>query len=429
MKSLILYVVICLSTVPVFSLDPPARIHSVQVGAFKYDNQATAEGVKQNLIGESWSPVFIVPNSINTLLQVRVGAFESKIEAMWAKLELRKRGYHDAYEVSEINTKKEFLTVNKNPIPLIFEKTDIYKDSIPSETIKSIKEIWNNQNRLEMLQNYIAQNQELQNSGINLARIYLWRAQLLRDRSIVDEVYSNLREIADGTIPVSREECAEARFWIAQIYHYYKNKRVKAYHAYSEAMNLCQKGSELEANCLLERAAVMLELARDNIATFYEVRRDCEKVIENVPTMYEQQCAVSELMHAESWYFEHIKKNEDVLDKMYQEMNDFVKKYSHRRRESVSAYSYLGYAAAAQKDFENMEKYFRKATEYKLNEDEMFAWKGKVTNPYCNIAEIMIQAFKIDGRTSEIERWKIYLNQLKNKEEAISPFLESEKIF
>jgi tetratricopeptide (TPR) repeat protein len=152
-------------------------------------------------------------------------------------------------------------------------------------------------------------------------------------------VIDKFLQVARGAVSAPPSDQLEARWLVADSWHYYYFKPLKARKAYQEIITLHGTDAKVRARAMTEIVASMLELARSQQATFDEVRRACQELHSTVPLAYDRAHAVADLINAETYFYDG--KFEDAITRF----EALIAVYPQRPRETAMAHLYLAEAA------------------------------------------------------------------------------------
>lgn len=364
-------------------------MHSIQVKAFPAEDASGVATLKERLSSEGWRAVITRQTSGSQLTGVCVGKYETQADARWARQALRQNGYEGAFCVSFDNSAKE------TPVPLACAKSAVFRSAGALQEAQTTS----------ALQKYIA--------GIGADD----RSQLMKLLSEQPEsntanasqslsLMSGLKPFAEAQSPATRLEACQARLAIANACHYGEEKQwLKAYVAYGEALDLATSGSREEAECLLQRAALVSELVGTGIGSWEEARRSCRQALERVSPANERVHVVATLMHAEALFDE--KKYEKALG----EFLALQRKWPGRWREFLAAQAYAGVCCMKLKRYAEAEAYFHGVIIADAGAEHSFQWRGKVRDLTVDAAEWLSMACLGQGKTEESKLWRRYAKQ------------------
>lgn len=281
--------------------------YTIQVAANLASESKKTDEILAKLKDEKWAPIHKFTEGDR--LKVCVGSFETNVEAQWWKSELRKKDFPDAFVKTVVLDKKEPMS---GPSNRMF-KTARSESPTATKVESQVR------------------------AKLPAGKQKLFRQVGGATPAEVEELIAAWRPVADGELPASRAEIAKARKAIAHAMHYGPNRRLlDAYKAYDEAMEMTAEASPERDQCIVERAAIIMELARSGKGTLAEFRSTAEKAALQVTTGNENAQAVLALMHAESWF--HEKHYEQALS----EFLNIPKRWPTQRRESLAAQVFAG---------------------------------------------------------------------------------------
>ena len=372
----------------VCALEAPSQLFTIQLGAFA--SKSEADGVVAKLASEGWAPckVVQVDPSVATRFKVYFGQFETYADADWWKRALRRRGYAEAFNVALPNPKKEGalepagpLVPNFRPVKTFGTKTDVVKTAI--------------QQLPAVLQAH--------------ACILLSEhpEQIGADTTQTKTIVAVFQAIADGHAGAERQEVCRARVAIANAFHYASLRWLTAYHAYGEALKIAPVGTDLEAECLLQRAALTMELANSAKGSMNEVRRACTLVKEKVSEQNTRCHAVAHLMYAESLF------NEGRFDESLTSFTQIAVKWPQRRREVAAAQVYMGIALARLNQPAEAALVLEQAVSLDVTPQEFFQWRGAKQSPAADAASWLIHCYRELKEPEKADAWKVKLDEFK----------------
>ena len=410
------------------AVEPPARIHSVQVAARSADNVTEVEGLASRLRSAGWGPVYAEAATSTALTRVCVGRFETIADATWWKLALRKRGYPDAFIVSRENTDRaeavapagpltpnfrtpaRFASASGNASDAVGTATGTLTAGTEAETGSigaaeppagasgsSTPPASAGRGALAAVRDALTPERR--------ATVDLWLSTTpernTADATQTRELVTALQPIADGDASTSRSEICRARVAIAHAWHYGGVRRwLTSYHCYGEALALADPGSPEEAECLLQRAGLLMELANSGLGTMEECRRACDLVRERVPVTDERAHSVAALMHAEAFF--HDKRYEEALA----ESAEIERQWPDRRREIAMANVFAGLACERLNRLGDAEEYFKAVVDMRLQTDELFQWRGKRRDLVCDAARRLNYIAIVTEKHAEAKSWR-----------------------
>jgi len=347
------------------------------------DQPKEAEAYVELLESQGWSPVFVYEQQGSQWLKVRIGRFETVPDAAWWRLALVNRGYKDAYIANVAFTSGTLQAEGaRGPLvpnfktPKSFAQTD-------RAALTSVRDSLTSQCK-GVLDRFVSQTPE-------------WHTGT--DTDTVTLVHA-LQPVADGEVPASKQEICRARIAIAHAWHYGKRRWLTSYHCYGEALALSEPGSQEEAECLLQRAALLMELTNSGLGTMEDARRATEIVMERVPKENERAHAVAELMHAETLFEE--KKYEEALVEFF----NLQEKWADKRwREVAGAQVYAGICAANLGRYAEAESFLRPIFSMPLKPEESWYWRGKRRDLEEDAAGWMAIVCTRQGRPEEGAAW------------------------
>lgn len=373
---------------------PPEIIHSVQLKSFSGQGaREDATSFAQKVQGSGWSPIRVMELSDSTSSSVKVwfGAFSSYPDADWWKRALQRRGYADAFIVSRANHEVAEATAPNGPLTPNFARVQSFSEDKNDPTISCGGEL---DARLQQeLQQLFSEEPE----------------KLATDTTETKQLITVLEPLANATLAVSKIAACRARIAIAHAMHYGQLRWLTAYHAYGEALELADVGSAEHAECLLQRAALLMELSRCGKGDLSEVRRMCELIAETVDPKYQRVRAVAALMHAEALF------NESRYDEAIAEFLAISDNYPQRPREIMAAQVYAGIASALQGKDSEARDLLEQVTRAKYGARDFFHWRGKVQDPALDAAKWLVYLGQKNSDTSATMKWQKFHEQLQRE--------------
>lgn len=362
------------------AVHPARELYAVQLAAFPTEQQAkTFSG---EAVARGWAPVVVKRSESDTGLpyKVQFGRFDTQADAEWWKLGLRKRDYNDAFIVSELNWKRAAALPTSGPMVQNFRKIAMFT---PGQlTLNLIKaKAGPDQEGLEFL---LSEKPERLNAN----------------STATQRLMSHLRPVADGQLPASKIDACRARLGIANAEHYARFRLLTSYQAYGEALELAEPGSAEEAECLLQRAAVLKELSDAKKCTKDSARRACLIVLEKVSTTNERAHAVATLMFAETFV------DQGAFDLALPHLFSIAQKWPNRRREIAAAQVYAGIACAKLRRYQEAKDLLQKVMDMNLTPADCFMWNGKYNLTNYDAAKWLAHVCERMGQQSLSNQWK-----------------------
>jgi hypothetical protein len=339
--------------------------------------------------------------------EIHFGAFPNVAQALWAQECLKELGYNPegvnrftSLPIAKTDC-RDFEAMR------LFTTPDSYPTPQKAAYIQ-VQEAWDSADPIPAL---LAVSESLDAeafpAAVSRARILAAFEMLKANPGTdgIDVAVAILNEVANGVVPAHVHDVAEARYYLARIWHYRYDDRAKACVAYGEAAdiakNLTHPSSKyLYAQSIMEQCALDFELARRGKGSYDDCRANMEKVLNELGNSVEEVRARLELMRAETFYFNQ-QYEETILA-----VERYLSKFPGYRTEGSMAASYAGYSAAALENWSGMEQWFTTALEYDLKESEMFQWKGRLTNPAHEIASYMFQNAQSRGLDGKADQWR-----------------------
>lgn len=324
----------------------------------------------------------VARDASSTATKVLVGEFETTADGAWWKLALRKRGCPDAFLVTVPNEARKTVAQTTGPLTPNFKPLSGFA-ARETGAIDSVRARLQGKPK-EDLGRILAEEPEANTAG----------------ETETQNLVEALRPVADGDMPASLREACRARIAIAHLWHYGGKRRwLTAYHCYGEALSLAVPGSAEEAECLLQRAALLMELAKSGLGTMEECRRGCRLVAERVPEGNLRARAVAALMHAEALFEEE--RYSEALD----EFLALPDRWPTQRREVAAALVYGGIAAQRLKQSDLATYLLQKAVEIDVEGAEFFQWRGKPRDAKRDAARWLAHIYARQGNATEARKW------------------------
>ena len=357
-KSFLFTTLFIVLIVNVYSINPPDRIYSLQLGAYKTENEAN--GRKAYFEQAGYSPIII--EFKDNWYKVRFGEFACYIDAYLYKQDFQKGLCPDTWIVWQDNIDK------KND----FSSTRGALEKILGVADRSVSE-WQDNSINPNDPDVVAINALLQsnNQGLEqkLTEVILSRldndpvkgwammqiGKIKVDRGERAEVKDLFMQIARGDVAAPKNDRMDAMFRVARIHHSLK-ERDKAYRAYKEIENLVTD-TKNKIETLVELAGLTFELSLCEKGQMKETRRVCQQVIETAPEELKQLRALAELINLETYIWTK------EYDKGLQMEEEFEKKYKDQVREYGVAICVKGIFLCHLRRYEEA-----KATFYRVNE-------------------------------------------------------------
>lgn len=332
---------------------------------------------------------------------VCLGKFTTNSEAWVHGYELKRDGIigYTILSIPNIENEKFESISTENPTYLMLQENPKYRP-----TIKSKGEInWSGQNVSEFNEGKAAFDQKLIiSSGVDLIAgledsnpakgslmVDVGRALVQTEKKSAPAL-PYLQKVAECKMAACEEDLIEARFLVADSWHYYWFAPLKGLRAYKEILKEHGEKPEVYARCQIEIAACLLELARmperDYKASFEDVRRQCEIISSTVKPEFVRVHAVSDLIYAETFIYQFMtypnQNNKAVLySKALDLLDNLESKYPSRVREISMANHLLGYLHQELGDWETAKSFYKRNMEKPIEDpDECFYWIGERWN-------------------------------------------------
>jgi hypothetical protein len=365
---------------------PPSQLYVIQVAAISTSHSMAAQELVSRMQQEAWTPVRI--QSTDPFAKVQFGLFETYPDALWWRYALRRRGYPDAFIVPQKNEDRTSGVQCSGPIVPNFKPV--------SREMKAAS------GGLEMVRL-----QAPVRLHANLERLMSETPERnTANSSDTVALISSLQALADGDAPGSLLDVCRARIAVANAWHYGGKPRwLTAYHCYGEALAVAPAGSPEEAECLLQRAALLMELAQSGKATMEECRLACQTVLERVPSHLERPRAVASLIHAEALF------NEGRYDECIDEMMAVQAKWPQRCREVAAAKVYEGIACCKRGYFDLAEFVLLGAVDMEIPDGSFFQWRGVPKDPKKDAAQWLAHIYWTVRDTHQARYWERFASE------------------
>jgi hypothetical protein len=224
--------------------------------------------------------------------------------------------------------------------------------------------------------------------------------------------------VANVELPADKSTVAQARFRVAQLYHYGPVRRwADALEAYNETLQLAGTGSEEFRESLLQRTAVILELSRSALGTQQEVRFTAEQAIRQLPETDIKRKATLRLMHAEAWI------DEKLPTKALPEFTELAQIADPTcRREQRAAQLMAGICCTQLKQLDNAESYLKQIVTTPVQDRDQFVWRGKVMKDRYEAAMWLGQVMFYRGKINDAAVWAEFAHDFDKNAHARLPF-------
>ncbi len=217
-------------------------------------------------------------------------------------------------------------------------------------------------------------------------------------------VIDKFLQVARGAVSAPPSDQLEARWLVADSWHYYYFKPLKARKAYQEIITLHGTDAKVRARAMTEIVASMLELARSQQATFDEVRRACQELHSTVPLAYDRAHAVADLINAETYFYDG--KFEDAITRF----EALITAYPERPRETAMAHLYLAEAAYRADNWTLAKQHYEAVLAYDFSDpNECFYWMGERWNLKKRAADNLLFKAKEQGDTETAATYETYI--------------------
>lgn len=420
------------STLLSFTLNaapPPTDIHYIHCG--NYDSQLAADVRESQLKAQGINSIEQVQSGHT--ISVCVGKFTTNSEA-WAYSRLLKDfGVVDATVLSLPNIAGEnFESSFDMPVPrLLIPETTKYTPQILSrEQLEFTTEALSLQSAVEagdfdlIIGSGTALIESLPDSNPlkSLALVEVSRSLVQREKESAPAL-PYLLKVARGEVASTEEDLIEARFMVADSWHYYWFAPLKGFRAYKEILQEHGNKEDVAARCKVEMLACLLEMARMPNAewksSFADVRRMSEIIKETVPAEFDRVHAVARLIEAETYIYQHESDPQYFpIEEMYpvaeQLLLEFEISYPDRVRELSMVNHLRGYIAYKLGDWQTAKSLYERNLNLRITDsNECFYWKGEQWNMSERSARRLLEFSK---EIQDVEATQFYTEYLDNKD-------------
>jgi tetratricopeptide (TPR) repeat protein len=406
----------------------PAAMRSVECGRFP--TQAEVAALITKLVAEGYGPVWQRTREDGSI-QVLVGKCEYLADAIWLRNSLRKNGYPDAAERTfrdleglgnfvETQFPDEGLVYSKKPIvPTSQVHTMVESIEGPSLLPRPVAPTSQDAATSSTLFNAAVAHGQLgtaaalgfailetmPDNDINKGPLMITSArQFVRSEGKALPVIEKFLKVARGEVSAPPSAQLEARWLVADSWHYYFSKPLKAREAYQEILTLHGNEPKVRARAMAEIVASMLELARSQQATFEEVRRACQQLHATVPRPFERAHAVADLIDAETYFYDGQYK--DAITRF----DSLIAAYPDRPRETAMAHLYLAETAYKAGDWTLSKTHYEAVLGYDFSDPkESFYWQGERWNLKKRAADNLLFKAKEQGDIETAATYEAYI--------------------
>lgn len=406
----------------------PEAMRAVECGRVASQPEATT--LITQLITAGYGPVWQRTHESGSI-QVLVGKCEYMADAIWLRDSLRKHGYPEAAErtfrdieglgsFTDVTTPDDGLIYSKNPVipstqlpvpPETFVSS-LHNPSVAAPTGQDIATSTTLMQAAVIAGNFgdaahlgFALLDTMPDSDINKGPLMVSSArQFVRAESKALPVIDKFLKVARGEVNAPPSAQLEARWLVADSWHYYFFKPLKAREAYQEIITLHGTDAKVRARAMTEIAATMLELARSQKASFDEVRRACQELHSTVPLSYDRAHAVADLIDAETYFYDG--KFEDAITRF----EALIAAYPARPRETAMAHLYLAEAAYKADNWTLAKQHYEAVLGYDFSDPkENFYWLGERWNLKKRAADNLLFKAKEQGDTETAATYETYI--------------------
>ena len=217
--------------------------------------------------------------------------------------------------------------------------------------------------------------------------------------------------VAKQEVAATEKELVEARFMLADSWHYYWFAPLKGYRAYKEILAAHGDDPGVVARCRVEMAACLLEMARMPDApwkaSFEDVRRECQRILEEVPADYDRARATADLIYCETFLYEVPPRYAESL----KAFEGFDERHPGRIREISMANNMRAECNAELKNWPAAKQWWERTLAMDLSDpSECFYWKGERWNLKENAAKWLCHYAKSFSDPETEQRCIQYLN-------------------
>lgn len=366
-----------LQTVTQRTVPEPTALHSVASG--KYSTMVEAEAAGDAISDAGFGPVWY--RNTEEGVSLYVGRMETYTEAF--VLMNRMEDYFPADTVSFPEMKSSFSSSEmispREPYVLPADQFSAHVASIGSFTatartdLRDFSTACAERNVSAIITSAEAALKNISDQDPAKGHLYLEseRARVARDKATMPSL-PNLLKVARGEVASSEEDRIEARFLVADSYHYYYPNPLRAFFVYKEILETHGDKEAVKARALVEIAACQLELARSELATYEECRRTCKQILSEVPASFRRAHAVADLIYCETFMYEGDKAQSLV------EFDGFELRHPGRAREIAMADLYRGTMHGELGQWQECRDYLHSVmTNAPQEDEESFFWAGE----------------------------------------------------
>lgn len=387
------------------AIEPPARLHSVQVGSFAVGDKEGLDASLARLQSGGWGPVLTTASAAVGRTAIWVGEFDTAADAEWWKRSLVAKGFPGAFKVVRANSEGRLPVVSTGPVDRVFKEARRQASS-DAGALTVLGQKLDGSRKRDHLAKFLSSEPEANTADVT--------------ETIA--MAAELQPVADGDVSASRGEICRARIATAHAWHYgYAREWQKSYQCYGEALALAAPGSPEEAECLVQRAALLMELCRSKQGDDMEAcRRACRMVQRRVAATDERAQAVAALMHAETWF------HEAKYVRAVEELTAIQTLWPNREREIAMANGYAGVACAMLGRPDDAEVLLTTVIQMDPKGPNAFKWHGEESHLVSQAADWMAHIRISLGDRERAVEWKKFAEARKvNPAEALPAVLEN----
>ncbi len=382
------------------AVPPPERLHTITVGTVP--DQAAADMLASRLEMQGFSPIWQTANG--GAITVNFGRFDTNSEAWGISQQMTKFGFLDVKVTSSENagnavfdsvytTPAEPLIVQKNPKRAIVGLRDFAADARVG-TLRAAAA----QGEADLaIASGAALIESLSDDDPLKAFAMVETArEIVKKEKESKNALPYLMRVAKQEVAATEKELVEARFMLADSWHYYWFAPLKGYRAYKEILAAHGDDPGVVARCRVEMAACLLEMARMPDAawkaSFEDVRRECQRILEEVPADYDRARATADLIYCETYLYEVPPRYAESL----KAFEGFDERHPGRIREISMANNMRAECNAELKNWPAAKQWWERTLAMDLSDpSECFYWKGERWNLKENAAKWLCHYAKL----------------------------------